>query len=487
MKKYDLVIIGAGPGGTPIANEYALMHKNKKVLLIDKKGELGGECLFDGCIPSKILEVSGKYVNTKNKLAELGVIQSDSDINWQTIVQRKKRILAKRAKAAKAQLLSSKNVDIVKGLAFFGDKNHITVKEDDAETTIRFEKAVVATGSRTFVPPFTGNGVKKAWTNKEFFDTMELPGDITIIGDGPIGIEMSQILSSLGVKVNLIGNRDIILPMIDKRYSDIILNNLKSDKNINLLLNVQVDEINFGDDKFDVIYTNYKKEKQNIKSSKVFIATGRTPNIESLQLEKAGINFEKRGVVVDEYLQTTNKNVYACGDVALHFPQFAHTAMYGAHIVAQNLFFERNKFKVDFDKNSWVLFSDPNFASAGLSEQQAKDRGFDVIVGEYDYATDAKAQIENEDLGFLKFIVDKKTMRIVGINIIGENIHSIAGESALIVAHKMTLQDLISTIHPHPTMSESYTTLAKMMMGHIMHTKMDNPMFKVGFTIKKWT
>ncbi len=487
MKKYDLVIIGAGPGGTPIANEYALMHKNKKVLLIDKKGELGGECLFDGCIPSKILEVSGKYVNTKNKLAELGVIQSDSDINWQTIVQRKKDILAKRTKAAKTQLLSLENVDIIKGLAFFGDKNHIIVKKNDIEIEIQFEKAVVATGSRTFVPPFTGDGVKKAWTNKEFFDTMELPKDITIIGDGPIGIEMSQILSTLGVSVNLIGNRDVILPMIDKRYSDIILDKLKSDKNINLLLNVQVDEINFGDDKFDVIYTNDKKEKQNIKSSKVFIATGRTPNIESLQLEKAEINFEKRGVVVDEYLQTTNKNVYACGDVALHFPQFAHTAMYGAHTIAQNLFFERNKFKVDFDKNSWVLFSNPNFASAGLSEQQAKDKGFDVIVGEYDYSTDAKAQIENEDLGFLKFIVDKKTMRIVGINIIGENIHSIAGESALIVAQKMTLQDLISVIHPHPTMSESYTTLAKMMMGHIMHTKMENPMFKVGFTIKKWT
>ncbi len=484
-EKYNLIIVGGGPGGTPIAMEYAMMHKDKKILLVDKKGELGGECLFDGCIPSKILEVSGKYTSMQEKLSGLGLLQTDVKIEWQKIVERKKKILSKRSETAKKHLLSFGNVDIVKGLAYFLDDEHISIKDED-EKVIQFDKAVIATGSRTFVPPFNGNGVKKAWTNKEFFDTMQLPDTITIIGDGPIGIEMSQILSKLGTEVNLIGNREIILPMIDEKYSNMILDQMKADKNINLLLNVDVSKIDFDNERFDVTYLNNEKKVQNIQSSKVLIATGRTPNIEILQLDKAGVEFEKKGIVVDEYLQTTNKKIYACGDVVLKFPQFAHTATYGSHIIAQNLFFERNKFKVNFDKNSWVLFSNPNFASAGLSEQQAKERGINVIVGEYDYSIDAKAQIENENIGFLKFIVDAKTLEIVGINIVGDNIHTISGEAALIVSQKITLGNLIDTIHPHPTLSESYTFLAKSMMGHVMHKKMDNPMFNVGFTIKKW-
>lgn len=490
-EKYDLVIIGGGPAGTPVAMEYATVEPKKRILLVDKKGELGGECLFDGCIPSKILEISGKHYRYLNKLYELGIdIENENPkIIWDKIVEKKNRILNKRTKAAKENLFAFGNIELIKGEASFESKNTIKIVQDeDVSNVIEFEKAVIATGSRTFIPPFRGNGVEKAWTNKEFFDKMELPKTITIIGDGPIGIELAQILSTLNTKVNLIGNQEGILPMVDKKYSDILLNKIKNDKNINLILNSDVEEINFNEElnKFQIKYLNkYSNQIEEVDSEKTLIATGRRPNIETLDLNKGGIEYERKGVVVNEFLQTSNKNVYSAGDVALGFPQFAHTSSYGAHIITQNLFFGKNKFKVNFDKNSWVLFSDPNIVSVGISEKMAIERKIDYIVGEYDYSIDAKAQIEDEDFGYLKFIVDRKTLRIIGITIITNEANAISGEASVIVSNNLTLKDLVNTIQSHPTLNESFSFLAKEMMSKMIKEKIKKPLFKTGIFTKK--
>ncbi len=489
-KFYDLVIIGGGPAGTPVAMEYATLNSKKKILLIDKKGRLGGECLFDGCIPSKILEVSSKYIEDEFKLENLGISHTPSKINWSVVTKKKKEILEKRSKAATDTLLSFGNVELLEGTARFTGKNSIEIisRETSETKKVNFKKAVIATGSRTFIPPFKGNGVEKALTNDIFFDRMKLPKTLTIIGAGPMGIELSQILADYGVKINLINNFPNILPMVEDKYSSIILDKLKNHKNIELYFDVSVHTIDYEEGEgFKVNYKdNAYQNEESIKSEQVLIATGRTLNLEELALDKAGIIFDKKGIKTDEYLQTSNKDVYAAGDIVLGYPKFAHTASYGAHIITQNIFFGRNKFKTDFSKISWVIFSNPNFAFAGLSEKEANEQGIDVIVGEYNYAMDAKAQIENEDLGFLKFVVNKKTLEIIGVQILNESANNIAGEAALIVANKLTLIDLVNSIHPHPTLSESFAFLAKQMMSKIMKERMKNPLFKLVFSIKKW-
>ncbi len=489
-KFYDLVIIGGGPAGTPVAMEYATLNSKKKILLIDKKGQLGGECLFDGCIPSKILEVSSKYIEDEFKLENLGISHTPSKINWSVVTKKKIEILKKRSKAATDTLLSFDNVELFKGTARFTGKNSIEIinRESSEIKKVTFKKAVIATGSRTFIPPFKGNGVEKALTNDIFFDNMKLPKTLTIIGAGPMGIELSQILANYGVQINLVNNLPDILSMIDKKYSKIILDKIRTNKNIELFFDVNVETIDYEDKKgFSVFYKeNKSKNKQVIKSEQVLIATGRTPNLEELNLDKADIVFNKKGIKTDDYLQTSNEDVYAVGDIVLGYPKFAHTASYGAHIITQNLFVGRNKFKTDFSKISWVIFSNPNFAFAGLSEKDANKQGIDIIIGEYNYAIDAKAQIENEDLGYLKFIVNKKTLEIIGVQILNESANHIAGEAALIVANKLTLVDLINSIHPHPTLSESFVFLAKQMMGNVMKERMKNPLFKVALFIKKW-
>ena len=487
--KYDLLIIGGGPAGTPVAMEYATLYPNKKILLVDKVGKLGGECLFEGCIPSKILLKSAEEYLNQNKTVNFGIKNPDekAKLIWKDVVKRKVDILEKRTNAALDNLNSLGNITLIKGIAKFIDKNSVKIKliKSNKEKTITFKKAVIGTGSRTFIPSFKGNGLDKAWTNNEFFRDLEHPKTLTIIGDGPIGIELGQILANLDIKINLIGNTSSILPMIDKEFSQIVLEKIKENKNINLILDANVSEVNFNNNLFDVIYSQNGKVK-NINSEKVLIATGRTPNIEELNLEKANVKFDKRGIVVNNYLQTTNKNIYAAGDVILNGPQFAHTSVYEAHIITQNLFFGRNKFKVNYDKNSWVLFSEPNIVSAGINEEKAIKKGYDVITDLYDFSIDAKSQIDNADYGFMKFIVNKKNLEILGITIATPNAQSISGEAALIISKKITLKELVSVIHPHPTLSESFTFLAKMMMKKIIQEKMKSPMFKIGFFIKKY-
>ncbi len=485
MTNYDLVVIGGGPAGTPVAMEYAKLNQEKRILLIDKLGMLGGECLFDGCIPSKIMQISAKYIQRLSSLKEFGVALDDShyQLVWDTIVQRKEAILLKRSGEAKKRL--PKNIDLYKGYAQFIDEKTLSVTSEGAKPqSISFKKCVIATGSKAFIPPFKGNGIAKSWTNEDFFERMELPKDMTIIGDGPIAIEFTQILSTLGVKINLIGRQKSVLKQVEDDASHYILNALKQNKNVNLILNAEVTTIHYNDE-FDVIYTQDGHEK-SICSQKVMVATGRTANTESLNLDKAGVDFNKQGIQTDGSLQSSCRHIYANGDVVAHFPRFAHTAQYGAHTIAQNLFLEHNLFKVNFDMNSWVLFSEPNIAMAGISEKEALKRGMEVITGVYDYSVDAKSQIEGEDVGFLKYVVNKKNNQIIGISIMTNEANTIAGEAALIVSKNLTLSDLVATIHPHPTLSESFANLAKQMMGEIMQEKLKNPLIKTMLTIERF-
>ncbi|HFU74321.1 MAG TPA: NAD(P)/FAD-dependent oxidoreductase [Helicobacteraceae bacterium] len=487
MREYDLVVVGGGPAGTPVIVEFAKLFPEKKIAMIDKKGELGGECLFDGCIPSKIMQMSAKLIRELDTLKSFGIELSDTHYRlvWEKIVQRKERILAHRADAAIKNIEQLQNVEILKAEASFIDEHKLLVRyENDKTEQINFEKCVVATGSNAFIPKYEGSGAEKVWTNEDFFDTMELPESMSIIGDGAIAIEFAQILATLGVTINLLSKHAGILKHVERDFSNIVLKEIEQHPNINLYLKADVKTINYEND-FEIIFMQDSEEKR-CHSQRVLVATGRVANIEGLKLENAGVAFSKKGIQVDKHLVTTAKNIYANGDVADGFPKFAHTAMYGAHTIAQNLFVGHNLFSVDYSKNSWVLFSSPNIASAGISELEAQKAGLDVVIGVYDYAIDAKFQIENDNLGYLKFIVEKSSKKIIGISILLDEANAIIGEGATIVANGLTLSDLVATIHPHPTFSESFGFLAKQMMGEIMVEKLKNPVVNTLLEIERF-
>ena len=464
MKKYDLVVIGGGPAGTPVAMEFAKLNPDKKVLLVDKNGALGGECLFEGCIPSKIMEII-----------------SENSKDWDEIKQKKKEILDRRSADAIKNLLALRNVEILKAEAkFFA--SHAIIANDEV---IEFEKCVIGVGSIPNKLNYEGNGIDKVWSNVDFFEKMELPKNLSIIGTGAIAIEFTQILANLGVKINLFSHSDTILKRVDNDAKELVLNELKNNPNINLIFNAKISKIDFENEQFTIEYTQ-QNETKTINSHRVLAAIGRHANIENLDLDKANVKYDKFGIIVDKHLQTTNKNIYANGDVAKGFPKFAHTAFFGAHTIAQNLFLNHNLFDINFDKNSWVLFSTPNIATSGIDENEAKKRGIDIITDKYYFNIDAKAQISNSDNGFLKFIVEKKSNKIIGVVIVNKDANQIAGEAALIVSKGLKLSDLVNTIHPHPTLSESFSNLAKQMMGKIVLEKLKNPAIKTLLEIERF-
>jgi dihydrolipoamide dehydrogenase len=375
---------------------------------------------------------------------------------------------------------------LIDATATFESKNSIKLDlNNQTHKIINFKKAVIATGSRSLITEYEGDGVNEIITNSDFFAKMELPDSLSIIGSGAIAIEFSQILASLGVKINLFVRGDKILKNIDKEASKYLFDILKKDTNIDLILNSTIQRVDKEDDYLKITYIQDKQIK-TIKSRKILSAAGRVANIDNLKLENANVEFNNRGIITNKHLATSNPNIYANGDVVDGFPKFAHTAQYGAHTIAQNLFLEHDFFSINYDKNSWVLFSMPNVAMAGISEEEAKKRGLDVIVDKFDFSTEAKSQINKDDYGYLKFIVEKGSNKIIGISILHNEAHSLGGEAALIVANKLKLKDIIDSIHPHPTISEAYVMLAKKMMGEIMLKKLEKPIVKSLLKIERW-
>jgi dihydrolipoamide dehydrogenase len=462
MEKYDLVVIGAGPGGTPAA--MAAAQFRKKVLLIDKRGEPGGECLFEGCIPSKVLENAANRYKLLKEASRFHIDLSGSEqIHWEMVLKDKKEIVKKRSAGALMQIEKMPTLQMKQGTATFLDAHTLEVNGEK----ITFEHAIIATGASAHVPSFNGEGVSRAWTNADVFKEEQIPKEITFIGAGAISCELVQMFNGLGTRCRILERSERILKHVDEAFA-LKLQQKMLDDGIEIELNITIDSIEGRNGDFTVTYQQ-REENSTLKTPQVLIATGRTANVEELGLENIGIVYDRKGIQTDDTLQTAQPHIYAVGDCTTG-PKFAHWASYQAGIAIHNIF-APSKHKVDPDKLSWVLFSNPQIASVGLSEAEAKARGLDITVEQYDFATDARAQIDKETLGELKFIIDKTSSVTVGIQILSEDASSLSGEAALIVANKMKAMDVMKTIHPHPTLTESFGKLSqsifmKMMMRH---------------------
>ena len=453
-KKIDVVVIGGGPGGTPAAINLA--NRGKRVLLVEKTGKLGGACLFVGCIPSKIVKHFADTYKEKGSLSE----------KWKSIRNRIEVILKNRSDAAISKINTIPNATFIAGTGSFLSDHEVLIKKNTGEEEIySFENAIISTGAVSFIPPFKGNGIEDILTSEKFFNLDKLPESLLIIGGGPIGVELAQMLTKLGVKCSIVELLDTILyKIVDPEFVDNLTDKLLT-SGISIYTSSKVIQIDKASSGFDTTFLLPNGEKKHMESEQVLVVTGKIPNIKNLNLEATPIKYDRNGIVTNEFLETTAPGIYATGDV-IHGPKFAHMATYEAINASMNILMG-NKNKMDFDKNAWVLFSDPEIASVGYNEEKAREMGYDVIVGKYDYKIDAASQVRNEPFGYLKFVVDRKTLRVLGIHIFVNGASSLIGEATLIVANKLTLKDISKAIHPHPTLTEAFGILAGDMISEL--------------------
>jgi len=452
---FDAVIIGGGPGGTPAA--MALAAAGRKTLLVEKTGKLGGACLFVGCIPSKIIR---KAADDAFLQAAGGLVNTEKV--WPEIRKKMDRILPGRSGAALKKAGQTPNLTVKAGGARFISAREIEVSGPSGRAEVfSFDKAVIASGASSFVPPFGGTGAADVLVSERFFNRPALPRSLVIVGGGPIGVELAQMLGRLGVSPVIIESMPTILHgAVPAGFAAAITQKLEAEK-IRVYAGAKVLEINRQGEEFVTVFENAAGEKQSERSEQVLVSTGKVPNVQDLSLEAAGVKYSRRGIETGGNLETSVKGIFAVGDV-IDGPKFAHLATHEAFIAVKNIL--GGAATVDFKRNSWVLFTDPEIMSAGYSLAEAAAAGFNAVEGVYDYKIDAAAQVHDIAGGELRFVADAKTKELLGVHAMVKGADSIAGEAALIVSRRLTLMDVAQAIHPHPTLTEAFGFLAQEML-----------------------
>ncbi|HDD44932.1 MAG TPA: dihydrolipoyl dehydrogenase [Candidatus Desulfofervidus auxilii] len=443
MKKdFDLIVIGAGPGGYTAA--ICAAQLGGKVAIIEK-GDLGGACLNKGCIPTKSLIASIHILDCIRKAKEFGIVIEKEKIDFANVIARKERIV-KQLRNGVNYLLKSYGIEVIKGNAYFISSSEVKVKDE----IFRFKKCIIATGSIPSAIPGIEIDGENIMTSDELLEIKEIPFSLLIIGGGVIGLEFACIFQSLGTKVTIVEVLPYILPDEDREISQTLERILKK-KGIDIKTNTTVREINYADKGLEIVLES-SNGLSRLLVEKVLVATGRRPCIEGLGLENAGIVCENNKIIVNKKMETNIKNIYAIGDV-IGAPFLAHKAYAEAMVAAKNAM--GGETIIDYKAIPRCIFTIPEVASVGLTEEQAKEKGYKIKIGKFPFMANGKAVTLGEINGFVKVIVDRDSDIILGIHILGVQATEMITQAALAIDLECTTEKLIRIIYPHPTLSET--------------------------------
>jgi len=459
MREFNLVVIGGGPGGYVAAIRGAQL--GGKVALIEKDS-LGGTCLNRGCIPTKALYYSALRVKAVKEAAEFGVDTGDVSFNMARAVERKDGIVDKLVGGV-AGLLKGNGVEVLKGTGFIEGAGKVRVKGENGEAeTISADAVIIATGSEpALIPVFNIDG-KDVITSTEALNLTEVPESMLIIGGGVMGCEFATIFSAFGTDCIVVELLEGILATEERMVSRLIAKGFKA-KGVTVMAGVQVEDVTVVGEKR--VKTTLKDGRTFI-TEKVLVSIGRAFKSTGLGLDEAGIEVDRGRVVVDERLETTVKGVYAIGDVTGKM-LLAHVASTQGEIAAGNAL--GKDLKMDYSVIPYGIFTDPEIASVGLKESDAKERGIELSVGRFPYAASGKAMGMGETDGFVQLLADKGSDVVLGASIVGGHATDIISEVALAVKAGLKVKDIMETVHAHPTLPELVLEAAGDAHGEAIH------------------
>lgn len=456
VQKTETVVIGGGPGGYVAA--IRLGQLGKETILVEKEN-LGGVCVNIGCIPSKALIRVAKMKNRLEAFKQIGLEASDVRIDLAKVQTWKEGVVSRLVSGIE-YLCKNNSVNVIKGVARFTGPDTIEVKTATGTEAIEAENMIIATGTRPVeIPGFSFDGTNVV-TTTEMLALRQIPQKLVVVGAGVSGLEMATMYAQLGSKVTVIELLEQLLPGV-VMDNEIIRVVERAFRKLGIEYHVKSRAKEFRDGK---VYAILEDGKDAVFAcDKVLVSVGRRPNTDQIGLEKTGVQTDQHGwIKVDKKLQTNVAGIYAIGDV-VGPPLFAHKASKDG-VVAAEVIAGMNS-EADYRGIAWAVFTDPEIASVGLTESQAREKGYELLVGKFPFSALGRAKLAGETDGFVKIVADKESELVLGVHIIGPEASDLISEAALAVEMGATLEDIAFTIHPHPTLPEAIMEAAAAAKG----------------------
>ncbi len=440
--KPDLCIIGAGAGGLAAAASAAQLGAD--VVLVER-GAMGGECLNNGCVPSKALLAAAKRAQAMRDAGKFGIKSVEPEVEYRAVLGHVRDVIASIAPNDSAERYAGMGVRTITAEARFADRHTVTAHGVE----IRARRFIIATGSSPAIPPVPGLDRVPYLTNETIFSVDDLPRHLIVIGGGPIGLELAQAHRRLGSEVTVI---EALTPLArdDEELRSPVLKRL-AEEGVRILDQARLERVEPVSTGIRVVFAK-NGQSYSLDGSHLLLAAGRRPNVEGLNLEAAGIKYDRDGIMVNSGLKTSNRRVYAIGDVA-GGPQFTHVASYHASLVVKNALFRLPE-KADHSIIPWVTFTDPELAHVGLTEEEARKRfGARINVLRWPYLENDRARAERRTEGFLK-VVTTRTGNIVGASMVGEHAGELIQMWSLAMQKDISIKAMATYISPYPTFAE---------------------------------
>lgn len=444
---YDIAVIGAGSGGLTAA--MTAQGFGKKTVLIEKV-QPGGECTWSGCIPSKALIHEAQRVSTAQRFVDH--LDYDSQRAFEQVNRVRNRVYSHET----PEQLESYGIVYKKGTATFLSPTTLKVNDEEIEA----KKIIISTGSSPFVPPIEGLDQTTFHTNETFFNQTRLPKSLLILGGGPIGVEMAQAVSRLGCKVSLVEMMDIPLFREEREYAESVRDILQKE-GVHFILGAKATKVKESASKIELYYLQNDQEWR-VDADSLLVSIGRKANVDDLDLDKAGIQYGPKGISVSPYLQTSQKNIYAIGDVVGPY-QFSHMANAQGIRAVQNAILPIKR-KLSYKDVSWVTFTSPELGRIGYTEEEAlKKYGSSIRVYQYDFNRLDRAMTRGETEEKIKIILDKKGY-LLGASILGYRAGEMLGELQLLKTQNINFSKMATVVHPYPTYSDVFSKIGKQVM-----------------------
>ena len=463
-EQYDVIVIGSGPGGYVAAARAGAV--GLKTAIVEKDGALGGTCLHRGCIPTKALLHAADVMTELKDASKMGIVAEGVRVEWDKIQKHKNQIIKSNAGGV-SHIMKGRKVDVFNGFGELNGKNQVRVTHGDGKVTqLQTKNVILAVGSVPRALPFAPFDGERIMSSDHILGVEEIPGSLTVIGGGVIGIEFASLFVRLGTKVTVVEALPRVLMPADEDVSKTLTRELER-QGVKIKTKCKVQSITRNGDSVNTVYVDEKGNESNVESEICLVAIGRGPLTEKIGLETTRIQTEKGYIVVNGMMETDEPGVYAIGD-CVWTPLLAHTASAEGIVAAEHIA-GLSPAAIEYDHTPWCVYCEPPVAWVGMTEAEAKEAGYELKIGKFNFAANPKAAILGKKRGFVKFITDKQYGEILGAHIIGPQATDLLAEPAYAMAMETTIEDVAKTVHAHPTLYEAIYEAAAIAADRAVH------------------